>query len=36
VTQVATATTGAFRDVPRRKRGSERRNPLLRIPACEQ
>ena len=26
----------AFRDLPRRRRGSERRNPQLRIPACEQ
>ena len=31
---VATATAGAFRDVPRRRRGSSGGNPRTRIPAC--
>jgi hypothetical protein len=30
---VATATVGAFRGLPRRRRGSSGGDPLLRIPA---
>ena len=33
---VATATAGAFRMCPRRRRGSERTNPLLRITAANK